>query len=132
MIIYFSIVLLLIVSIFFGVSRLKFDENIYSIFPQANEFKEFNKILKQNNLNKQILFSIDVNKDSPEELLIRLDSISKNILKCTDGLAIDFQYYREDNYSSILSYFYQNFEYFDFTMKIFLLIYLLMILKKLN
>ncbi|MBB77581.1 MAG: methyltransferase [Crocinitomicaceae bacterium] len=109
LIIYFSIVLLLIASIFFGISRLKFDENIYSIFPQANEFKEFNKILKQNNLNKQIIFSVDVNQDSPEELINRLDSISKNILKCTDGLVVDFEYYREDNHSSILSYFYQNF-----------------------
>lgn len=107
--VYFTIIVVLVSLLYFGFSRLKLDDNIYSIFPQGEEFKEFNKVLKENNLNKQIVFSIDVNEKSSDDLLTDLDSISEVLNDFTKGLVVDLEYYREDQESAVLEHFYDYF-----------------------
>ena len=92
---------------FFGISRLKLDENIYSIFPQGEEFKKFSTVLKENNLNKQIIFSIEVGNDQAV-LLERLDSLSELVIEETSSLVVDFEVIRKDQQELILEYFYQS------------------------
>lgn len=48
-----------ILFLFIGLSRLKVNRDIYSIFPQKKEYKQLNDIVQENALNKQIFFSID-------------------------------------------------------------------------
>jgi len=46
-----------------GISRLKIDNDFYSVFPRGKEFSSFNKILAENNLNKQLTFSFRSSDD---------------------------------------------------------------------
>ena len=91
-----------------GVSRLQLDENIYSIFPKGEEFKKFNSVLKENNLNKQIVFSINSDGLDEDELNERLDSVSKIIMVQSNGLVKGFEVFREDQQEKVLNYFYES------------------------
>lgn len=92
---------------YYGVSRLQLDENIYSIFPKGEEFKKFNKVLKENNLNKQIIFSIDAGVDD-DLLEERLDSVARIVINNSDGLIKGFEIFREDQQETVLNYFYTS------------------------
>jgi len=108
-VVYFAVLLTLVAVLYFGFSRLKLDDNIYSIFPQGEEFKEFNSVLKENNLNKQIVFSIDANNLSSDELLSQLDTVSAELTRATGDLIESLEYYREDQESVVLAHFYDFF-----------------------
>lgn len=108
-VVYFAVLLTLVTVLYFGFSRLKLDDNIYSIFPQGEEFKEFNSVLKENNLNKQIVFSIDANNLSSDELLSQLDTVSAELTRATGDLIESLEYYREDQESVVLAHFYDFF-----------------------
>ena len=92
--------------------QLKLDDNIYSIFPKGDSFKEFNQVLKDNNLNKQIVFSIDAQKRDVDVLMSVLDSIVMEIEESTNGLLTELEYYHEDQESAILNHYYDFFPAF--------------------
>lgn len=50
---------LLIPFIFIGISKLRLDDDMFSIFPQGNEFKKYNEILEKSAWNRQVIFSIE-------------------------------------------------------------------------
>lgn len=102
----FSLVLLL------GVNRLVLDKNIYGIFPKGDQFQKFNNVLKENNLNKQIMFSINIEGKKHEEVYAELDSISKKLISETIGLVTGIQVFREDQEEMILSHYYDFFPVF--------------------
>ncbi len=102
---YLSVLIALLLFISYGVSRLKLDENIYSIFPKGEEFSDFNRVIQDNNLNKQIVFSIDSENEFLHETL---DSISKKLILSSDGLMTGFVVFREDDQQKVLDYFYQS------------------------
>jgi len=102
---YLSVVIALLLFISYGVSRLKLDENIYSIFPKGKEFTDFNRVIQDNNLNKQIIFSIDADN---EFLLEDLDSVSKKLILSSDGLMKGFVVFRDDDQQKVLDYFYRS------------------------
>ena len=104
---YLSVLIAIVLFMFYGVSRLQLDENIYSIFPQGDKFQKFNKVLKENNLNKQIFFSIDAEL---EETILnkRLDSVSKVVINNSDGLISGFEIFKEDQQEDVLDYFYKS------------------------
>ncbi len=107
LLVYLSILIGVVLFMVYGVSRLQIDENIYSIFPQGEEFQTFNKVLKENNLNKQIIFS--VNAELEEDVLLeRLDSVSKVVINNSDGLVKGFEIFREDQQETVLNYFYES------------------------
>jgi len=106
----YLLVLVGIVTIaFFGFKRLKLDENIYSIFPQGEEFQEFNSILQKNNLNKQILFSINTEDRDVFDVQDQLDSVAQIVVAQTNGLITDVQVVRESQEEQVLNYFYDHF-----------------------
>ncbi len=97
---------------YFGFRHLNLDENIYSIFPQGKEFEKFNNILKENNLNKQIVFSIDAEGKEIDDLSIELDSISQLIETEVAGLVSEMEVFRENQEETVLNYHYDNFSSF--------------------
>ncbi len=46
-----------------GLNRLKIEEDLYAVFPDGKEYQEFSEVLQRNNLNKQVVFSVDVLED---------------------------------------------------------------------
>lgn len=96
----------LLVVLYFGLIQLKLDDNIYSIFPKGESFKEFNQVLKENNLNKQVVFSLEVNEREPDELLEVLESTVQSLTNATDSLLTDVEFYREDQESAVLGHYY--------------------------
>ena len=99
----------LLTVLFFGFRKLNVDENIYSIFPQGEEFKKFNTILKENNLNKQVIFSIDAKGKDSYTLQSELDSIG-NLLKAeTNGHISEIEVFKEDREQAVLDYYYDHF-----------------------
>jgi len=93
---------------FFGFKRLQLDENIYSIFPKGDKFQKFNEILKENNLNKQLLFSIDAKGKDIYDVQNQLDSIGKLVQTKTSGFVKEIEVIREDQEENLLNYFYDN------------------------
>jgi uncharacterized protein len=94
---------------FFGFKRLKLDENIYSIFPKGEEFQEFNTILQENNLNKQILFSINAKDRDVFDVQDQLNSVAQVVVAQTNGLITDIEVVRENEEENVLNYFYDHF-----------------------
>ncbi len=103
---YLSVLIALLLFISYGVSRLELDEDIYSIFPKGEEFSDFNRVIQENNLNKQIIFSIDAENEFLRE---EMDSISKKLILSSQGLLTDFVVFREGDQQKMLNYFYQSF-----------------------
>lgn len=99
----------ILVVAFIGFKRLKLDENIYSIFPQGEEFQEFNSVLQENNLNKQILFSINAKDKDVFDVQDELDSVAQIVVAQTKNLITDVQVVRENQEEQVLNYFYDNF-----------------------
>lgn len=86
-----------------GIGRLKIDKDIYSIFPDGKEFQEFSKVVQENNLNKQLVFSFNAS-DNEDENFDRLDAISSE-LEGKFGKEIgNFQVYRMVDQSALVEY----------------------------
>lgn len=75
-----------------GLRNLKIEEDIYSIFPEGEEFQSFNEILQKTNLNKQLLFSV---KTDQEDYFSVLDSIQILLEKKYSNEIQDVVVYRE-------------------------------------
>ncbi len=108
-VVYLAVLVGILVFAFFGFKRLQLDENIYSIFPQGKEFRQFNTILKGNNLNKQVLFSIHAEGKDNFDLEIELDSIAEIVGKETKGLLTDFTVVLANQEDAVLNYFYAHY-----------------------
>jgi 1-acyl-sn-glycerol-3-phosphate acyltransferase len=87
----------------FGLNRLKIEEDLYSVFPDGKEYQEFSQILQKNNLNKQIVFSIDTQEDE-EKTLTQLDQIVSDIEKKFRNEITDFIVYRSVNEKELIRY----------------------------
>src|SRR5690606_13987323 len=61
-----------------GFTKIKVEEDIYSIFPKGAEYKEFSEIVANNNLNRQVVFSVKSNEDVDHNYDL-LDSLSEII-----------------------------------------------------
>lgn len=92
--------------LFFGIKRLNLDENIYSVFPKSKQFEQFHSVLKENNLNKQIFFSIEA-KDKDRDLLRdELDSIGLLVNNTVGIFVKDIKVFSEDNEQNVVNYLY--------------------------
>ena len=109
LLVYLLVLAGIVIFAFVGFKRLKLDENIYSIFPQGEEFQEFNTILQENNLNKQILFSINAKDRDVFDVQDQLDSVAQIVVSQTNGLITDVEVVRENEEENVLNYFYDHF-----------------------
>lgn len=100
----FCILFAFVVSVLvFGISRLKIDKDIYSIFPEGKEFQEFSKVIQENNLNKQLVFSFKAQEDE-EENFDYLDSLSAGLEKEFGKEIGNFQVYRMVDQTALVGY----------------------------
>jgi len=97
------------VFLFFGVRQINLDRNIYGIFPKGEDFQEFNEVLEENNLNKQVLFSINAEGKGYDQIYQELDSISNLLATQTKGLVTEIQVFREDQEEMVLNHSYDFF-----------------------
>ena len=70
-----SLLFILILFLIYGITNISVDDDIYSILPENQQFKKFNSIIKENNINKQVVFSINSNENDSDVLIDLLDSI---------------------------------------------------------
>ncbi len=86
-----------------GISRLKIEKDIYSIFPKGKEFQEFSKVIQENNLNKQLVFSFNASKNEDENF-DRLDQLSFELEKQFSKEIGNFQVYRMVDQATMIEY----------------------------
>lgn len=93
----------LIGILIFGAKKIKIDEDIYSVFPKGKEFTKFNSIVKNNNLNKQVIFSIAAQDDFDNNYIL-LDSLSEVIKNEFKDELSDLQIYRLVDEYKVVNY----------------------------
>jgi 1-acyl-sn-glycerol-3-phosphate acyltransferase len=93
----------IIAFLILGLNRLKIEEDLYSVFPDGKEYREFSQILQKNNLNKQIVFSVNVGEDE-EQTLDQLDQIVIDLEKNFSSEIGDFIVYRSVDEKALISY----------------------------
>lgn len=96
----------LLTFLFFGFKKLNLDENIYSVFPKGELFTEFHSVIKENNLNKQIFFSVDAKDKDREKLRTELDSIGLLLDETLGNLVNDIEVFSKDNEENLINYLY--------------------------
>ena len=96
----------LLTFLYFGFKKLNLDENIYSVFPKSELFTEFHSVIEENNLNKQIFFSVDAKDKDREELRDELDSIGLLLDETLGNLVKDVEVFSEDNEENLINYLY--------------------------
>lgn len=96
----FAGILVLLVN---GLTKIQVEEDIYSIFPKGKEYKEFSEIVANNNLNRQVVFSVRANEDVDKNYDL-LDSISEVIGNEFRTELKDIEVYRSINESDFVRY----------------------------
>lgn len=86
-----------------GLTRLKVDRDIYSIFPKGKEFQEFSKVIQENNLNKQLVFSFKASQNEDENY-DHLDSLSNKLQAIFSSEIGNLQVYRMIDQSILIDY----------------------------
>lgn len=103
---FFTLFILFSAVLIYGTLQLRVDQSIYSILPKDKNFEGFNKVLNSKNISNKVFFSIQVDENSDENLLLSLtqkvnDSLSiscdkyfSNIVNLKDNLTLDiYEYY---------------------------------------
>jgi 1-acyl-sn-glycerol-3-phosphate acyltransferase len=98
-------VLFLIISaiLVVGIGRLRIDKDIYSIFPDGKEFQDFSKVIQENNLNKQLVFSFKASEDEDVNF-DRLNAISSEIEQQFSKEVGNLQVYRMVDQAAMVEY----------------------------
>jgi len=86
-----------------GILKVNINEDLYSVFPKGKEYKSFSEILKRNNLNKQVIFSIQTNEDLDANF-DNLDLLSENIKAKFSKELKDVVAYRDLDEAALISY----------------------------
>jgi 1-acyl-sn-glycerol-3-phosphate acyltransferase len=106
---FFVVLFLAIVSfLIIGVGKLNINEDLYSIFPKSEQYQRFNKIVQENSLNKQIIFSIDAIQDE-DELEDKLINLEEQLNTQFEGRISDLIIYRNVNEKKLIRYFQKSF-----------------------
>ena len=93
----------IIVFLVIGINRLKVQEDLYSVFPDGKTYQEFSGLLQKNNLNKQIIFSLEANTNE-EDISAQLDQISSELENNFQKEMGGFVIYRSVNEKELIHY----------------------------
>jgi hypothetical protein len=47
----------------YGTSLLRIEKDLYAVLPNGREHALFNEVIQKNNLNKQVIFSLEIDGD---------------------------------------------------------------------
>jgi len=102
--VFFWILLSIVVGILgFGVMRLEIDNDFYSVFPKGERFSRFSKIIKENNFQQQLIFSLQASEDEDENVE-RLASISEQLNDQFGREIGNIQIYRDIDERALMNY----------------------------
>lgn len=106
---FLSLLCILILFLIYGITNISVDDDIYSILPENQQFKKFNSIIKENNINKQVVFSINSNENDSDVLIDLLDSIKIALNQNSKNLIKDISITKDISEKDLLTNFYTNF-----------------------
>jgi hypothetical protein len=97
------LVLLLTGTLIYGTSLLRIEKDLYAVLPNGKEQARFNEIIQKNNLNKQVIFSLEI--DGDEESCISLaEQLVEKLQVQFYGKLENIQLYQEVNEQVLLSH----------------------------
>lgn len=107
---FFLSLILLSAVLLSGILRLKVTESIFAALPKGKSFEEFNRLIEQKNIINQVVFSLDVPKDTDSEAARTLaERFSDSLRRYTNGYIRNLQIERpnvqEDLYQYVLAHF---------------------------
>lgn len=108
--VFFSILLLFISVLGFGISKLRVTESIFAALPKGKSFEEFNKLVESKSFLNQVIFSIRYDNETDELDAVDIaKTFSDSLKKHSDGLLSNIQYSRPDIAQEVYDYEYDHF-----------------------
>ncbi len=101
--IFAAVIGLIFIVLINGIRKVEVDEDLYSVFPKGKEYQKFSEILKRNNLNKQVVFSLKSSEDVDQNF-DNLDLLSQKIKTKFSKELTDIEVYRNVDESALVSY----------------------------
>ena len=111
-ILFITTIVVLIGVFIFGASKININENIFSTLPKGTSFSKFSKLIDQGDLGNQIVFSLKVNNNDSEELVILTASLADSLNNYAKADLKDIVLVRPNIESKVYNYFYYNFPKF--------------------
>jgi 1-acyl-sn-glycerol-3-phosphate acyltransferase len=66
---FFLVFCSVVVSLIYGLNSLRINQDLYGIFPKGEEFKGYQELLTKNNINNQLVFSLNYDEeDGPDQV----------------------------------------------------------------
>jgi 1-acyl-sn-glycerol-3-phosphate acyltransferase len=87
----------------YGTSLLRIEKDLYAVLPNGKEHARFNEIIQKNNLNKQVIFSLEI--DGDEESCISIaEQLVEKLQVQFHGKLENIQLYQEVNEQVLLTH----------------------------
>ncbi|MCE6991345.1 trifunctional MMPL family transporter/lysophospholipid acyltransferase/class I SAM-dependent methyltransferase [Dyadobacter sp. CY323] len=107
---FFLSLILLIVVLLTGISRLKVTESIFATLPKGKSFEEFNRLLENKNIINQIVFSIEIPAEtSTDDARLIGEEFSDSLTRYTKGYIRNIQTERPNVQEDVYQYVYAHF-----------------------
>lgn len=87
----------------YGTSLLRIEKDLYAVLPKGKEFIRFNEIIQKNNLNKQVIFSLEINENEEACISKAEQLVEKLRIQFKDQLE-NIQLYQEVNEQVLLAH----------------------------
>jgi len=92
-----------------GISKLKIEENIFSVLPKGESFAGFTKLIDNSDLTNQVIVSMQITADDDDLLITSFsDSLNAHTNKLLKNIVVE----RPDVEQEVYEYFYSNFPIF--------------------
>ena len=109
----FALVIFSLLSIFIiGTFKIKINENIFSTLPKGTSFSKFSKLIDHGDLGNQIVFSLKVNNNNSEELVVLTNALADSLNKYAKTELKDVVLVRPNIETEVYNYFYNSFPKF--------------------
>jgi hypothetical protein len=87
----------------YGTSILRIEKDLYAVLPNGREHARFNEVIQKNNLNKQVIFSLEI--DGDEESCISIaEQLVEKLQVQFHGKLENIQLYQEVNEQVLLTH----------------------------
>lgn len=107
---FFALLFLMIGILFFGISKLRITESIFSTLPKGKSFEEFNRLVENKSIINQIVFSVNLPAGiDTEEAKTIAETFADSLAKHTSGYIKNIQAVRPNIQEDVYEYTYARF-----------------------
>ena len=106
---FYLILLISIGLLSYGVSLLNISQNIYSVLPEGEGFKSFNRLISNKNISNKVAFLLETESHDEEATFKLLRNASGSIDKQCASYLAPVTYLKEELGLEIYDYYYSNF-----------------------